>query len=150
MTLYYLESSALAKLFVEESGSTRMIGLVEPLTQAQKLVSSLAAIEVRSAIRRRERLREMSATDVADALTILDSEIACMTEQPVNSAVTETAKQALDQHPLRAMDALQLASCCVARATSGITDIVFVASDRELLSAAEAENFQTWNPEVSV
>jgi predicted nucleic acid-binding protein len=148
LTLYFLESSALAKLFVEESGSQRMIALVEPLAQAQKLVSSLGTIEVHSAIRRRERASELSPADAADAVGILTSEIALMTEQPFNPFVVETAKRMLDDYALRALDAIQLGSCWVARAASGITDVVFVASDHALLSAAASEGFQTFDPET--
>lgn len=146
MTLYFLESSALAKLFVEEKGSDRLIALVEPLAQVQKVVSSLGVVEVHSAIRRRERTGELSSTHASDALAILATEFALMTEQPVNSSVIETAKEMLDRHALRALDALQLASCRVARAVSGVTDIVFVASDQALVSAAESEGFPTFDP----
>ncbi|MGO9259438.1 MAG: type II toxin-antitoxin system VapC family toxin [Bryobacteraceae bacterium] len=146
MTLYFLESSALAKLFVEELGSDRLIALVEPLAPAQKLVSSLGAIEVHSAIRRRERAGDLSPAHAAEALALLAAESASMTEQPINTPVIETAKQMLDRHALRSLDAIQLASGWVARAASGITDIFFVASDRALLSAAQAEGFQIWDP----
>jgi len=56
----------LAKPFVQEQGSERLIALVEPLTHAQKLVSSLSGVEVHSAIRRRER-----AGDLSPALSLL-------------------------------------------------------------------------------
>ena len=147
MTHYFLESSALAKLFIAERGSDRVIDLVEPLSPPQKLVSSLGVVEVHSAIRRRERARDLTPAHADQALDGLAAECALMTEQPINSSVIEAAKQMLDQHALRALDSVQLASCWVGRITSGITDIVFVASDRALLDAAAAEGFQTLNPE---
>jgi len=147
LTLYFLESSALAKLFIAELGSDRLIALIEPLAAAQKLVSALGAVEVHSAIRRREREGDLSHNDADRALSILTAESASMTEQPINTPVIETAKQMLDRHRLRSLDAIQLASGWVARATAGVTDVVFVASDQTLLSAAEAEGFQVWNPE---
>ena len=70
-----------------------------------------------------------------------------MTELTLNSAVAETAKEMLDRHSLRALDAIQLASCWVGRITSGMTDIVFVASDHTLLAAAKTEGLQILNPE---
>ena len=147
MTFYFLESSALAKLFVAERGSDRMIELVEPLSQPQKLVSSLGVVEVHSAIRRRERAGDLTPAHAGEALAGLAAEFALMTEQTINSSVIEAAKQMLDRHGLRALDSVQLASCWVGRITSGITDIVFVASDQVLLDAAAAEGFQTFNPE---
>lgn len=148
MTLYFLESSALAKLFVAEPGSDRMIELLEPLAQPQKLISSLGPLEVRAAIRRRERAGDLSPQHASQALEALTSEAASMTEQMMNASVMEAAKQMLDRHALRTLDAVQLASCWVARFTTGITDIVFVASDRVLLQAAAAEGFPTLNPEA--
>ena len=146
MTFYFLESTALAKLFVQEKGSQEMIALVEPLSPPQKLISGLGVIEVHSAIRRRERMNELSSAQAIEALTILSEEAALMTEQPMNGSVVETARQMLDRHALRALDAIQLASCWMVRVASGITDIVFVASDRDLTAAADAEGFQTWDP----
>lgn len=146
MTFYFLESSALAKLFVQEQGSDQLIAVVERLSQPQKLVSTLAAVEVHSAIRRRQRAGDLAPTHAAEALGILAAELAEMTEQPVSAPVIETAKQMLDHHPLRALDAIQLASCWMVRAVSGITDIVFAASDEALLRAAAAEGFQILDP----
>jgi uncharacterized protein len=147
LTLYYLESSSLAKLFVRESGTDRLIALAETLIQAQKLVSSLSRVEVHSAVRRRERQGDLSPSDAREALEILAVEFAEMTEQPVTSSVIEVAQQMVDRHALRALDAVQLASCWAVRAASGISDIVFIASDSALLRAAVAEGLQTWNPE---
>ena len=146
MRLYFLESSALAKLFVQELGSARLIELVEPLTQPQKLISALAGLEVHSAIRRRERTRELTPAHAGEALKILTTELARMTEHPLNASVIETARRLLDRHPLRALDAVQLASCCTIRTVTNVSDIVFVASDELLLTAANAEGFQTVNP----
>lgn len=147
MTVYFLESSALAKLFVMEDGSRRMIDLVEPLAQAQKLLSSLGFVEVHSAIRRRERAGELTPANAAQAISIMSEEIPLMMEQTINPSVIETSKLLIDRHGLRALDAVQLASCHVARATTGITDLVFVASDKALLTAAQRENFEVLDPE---
>lgn len=149
MTLYFLESSGLAKLFIQEKGSDQLIALVEPLSQPQKLVSTLSAVEVYSAITRRQRAGELAPGHAAEALMVLAAELAEMTEQPVNTPVIETAKQMLDRHALRALDAIQLASCWTVRAISGITDIVFVASDEALLRAAVAEGFPVLDPAAS-
>jgi uncharacterized protein len=146
LTLYFLESSALAKLFVQEPGSERLIALVEPLTQEQKLVSSLSGVEVHSAIRRRERAGNLSPALARECLGVLAAELAQMIEQPINATVLDTAKQLIDRYPLRALDAIQLASCCTVRVVTGITDIVFIASDHALRAAAASERLQTIDP----
>jgi predicted nucleic acid-binding protein len=146
LTLYFIESSALAKLFVQEKGTEKLIALVEPLAGNQKLVSTLSRIEVRSAIRRRERAGDLSPAFAADALELLNAELDQTTEQPVNAVVIDAANQLIDRHPLRAMDSIQLASCCTIRAVIGISDIVFVSSDHALLAAAAAEGLQILDP----
>jgi predicted nucleic acid-binding protein len=62
----------------------------------------------------------------------------------------DTAREFIDRHPLRALDAIQLAACCSVRAVSGITDIVFIASDHALLAAAVLEGLQTMDPAAAL
>lgn len=147
MISYFLESSALAKLFVWEDGSDPLIRLVETLDDSRKLVSSLAPLEVRSAIRRRERAGEIQSADADDALDSLTVEALRMVEQPLTPSVVEMARYVLDHHWLRAMDALHLATCMVARDTLQVTDICFVSSDDALLVAAKSERFEIFNPQ---
>lgn len=148
MTLYFLESSALAKLFVQERGSQKLIQLIEPLAQAQKVVASVSVLEVHSAIRRRQRAGDIPPALATETLHLVVSEFAQMTEQPINAAVIDRGRELIDKHSLRALDALQLGACCTVRAVTGITDIVFVASDHALLAAAESEALQTMDPAV--
>lgn len=149
MTHYFLESSAFAKLFIAEAGSDALIDLMEQVADVYKLVSPLAFIEVRSAVRRRERLGDITAGDADYLLVRLSAEQLRLVEQPLNPSVLEMARSALDRHPLRALDALHLATCLVARDILGISSICFVSSDVELLEAAEAEDFETLDPTMA-
>jgi predicted nucleic acid-binding protein len=130
-----------------EDGSQAMIDLVESIAQPQKLLSSLGFVEVHSAIRRRERAGELTPAYADQAIGAMAAEIPLMMEQTINPSVIETSRLMIDRHALRALDAVQLASCHVARATIGFTDLVFVASDNALLAAAQKEDFAVWNPE---
>ena len=69
-----------------------------------------------------------------------------MVQQPLNPAVLEAARRALDRHELNATEALQLGSAQVAREMFQGMTIVFVASDGRLLEAAKAEKFEVLNP----
>jgi predicted nucleic acid-binding protein len=69
-----------------------------------------------------------------------------MIEQPVNPPVLEAASTLVERHYLRAMDAVQLGCAIVARELLAAPDMRFIASDKELLEAAQTEGFQTWNP----
>lgn len=87
-------------------------------------------------------------TESADALLAgLTTELADMTGLPVTADVIQLARELVDRHPLRALDALQLATCCSARLASGEENIViFVASDQRLLAAAREEGFEVLDP----
>lgn len=146
MTQYFLESSAFAKLFVLEQGSDSLILLLESVHDSQKQVSALASLEVRSAIRRREKMGDIRPSDATRALACLEAECAQIVEQPLTPAVVRTAKLVLDRYPLRTLDALHLATCIVIRDTHGFSDICFVSADEALLRAAEAEHFPILNP----
>lgn len=149
-TYYFFESSALVKLFVAEQGTDSMIRLIETTDDNRKLVSSVAPVEVRSAIRRRVRSGEIDSSDADLALIDLGSEMLRMVEQPVSPTVLELARQVIDRHFLRALDALHLATCLVARDNLRATDVCFVASDIELLKAAKVENLPILNPEGKI
>jgi predicted nucleic acid-binding protein len=146
LTCYFLESSAFAKLFILEQGSEPLILLLEKVDDPQKLVSALASLEVRSAIRRRQRAGDILPADANRALHNLDAEILRIVQQPVSPAVIDVAELVLDSHPLRAMDALHLATCVVMRDTLQVSDICFVSSDDSLLKAASVEQFPVLNP----
>jgi uncharacterized protein len=146
LTCYFLESSGFAKLFVLEQGSRPLILMLENVDDSQKLVSALASLEVRSAIRRRQRAGDILPADADSALVNLDAESIRIVEQPVGPAVIDVARLVLDSHPLRALDALHLATCIVMRDTLQVSDICFVSADDSLLKAASAEQFPTLNP----
>ena len=69
-----------------------------------------------------------------------------MVQQPLNPAVLEAARQALDRHELSSAEALQLGSAVVAREMFQGMEIVFVSADLRLLTAAKEERFETLNP----
>jgi len=146
LTSYFLESSAFAKLFVFEPGSDPLIRLLQGVDDSRKVVSALAPLEVRSAIRRRQRAGEILAADADQAIAGVEAEILRIVEQPISAAVIDVAKLVLDAHPLRAMDALHLASCIVMRDTLQMSDICFISADDALLKAAQFEQFPLLNP----
>ncbi|MGB6132567.1 MAG: type II toxin-antitoxin system VapC family toxin [Acidobacteriaceae bacterium] len=146
MTYYFLESSAFAKLFILEQGSDPLILLLDSVDDSHKLVSTLASLEIRSAIRRRERAGEIRRPLASQALAALEAEGTRIVEQPLSQAVVDAAKLVLDSHALRALDALHLGACIIIRNTLQVPDICFVSADDALLQAAEAERFPILNP----
>jgi predicted nucleic acid-binding protein len=146
LSCYFLESTAFAKLFVQEAGTDALIRLMEAVEDNRKLIAACAPLEVYAAIRRRERSGDISAEDATAALEILRLEAARMVQEPLNPAVLEAARQLLDRSSLRWPDALQLGAALVARDMYQSTEIVFVSASPQLLEAAKAEGFHALDP----
>jgi predicted nucleic acid-binding protein len=143
---YFLDSTAFAKLFVQEAGTDTLIRLMEGTEDNRKLISAGTPLEVYAALRRRERAGGISPADGDAARSILRLEAARMVQQPLNPAVLEAARQLLDRYDLRSGEALQLGAAVVAREMFQGIDIIFVSAEPMLLAAAKAEQFRTLDP----
>jgi predicted nucleic acid-binding protein len=146
VSCYFLESTAFAKLFVQEQGTDALIRLMEAVEDNRKLISASTPLEVYGAVRRRERSGAISPEDATAALEILRLEAARMVQQPLNPAVLEAARQLLDRTTLRWPDTLQLGAAMVAREMFQGAEIVFVSASPQLLEAAKAEGFRALDP----
>jgi len=111
-----------------------------------KVVSALAQIEARSAICRLRQEEAITPPEAELALDLLTNELRRIVEQPVNPPVLEAANTLIDRHYLRALDAVQLGCAIVARDLLAAPNMRFIASDKTLLDAAQAEGFDIWNP----
>ena len=145
MSCYFLDSTALIKLFVQTQGTQELIELMESTEDNRKLISAGTPLEVYAALKRRERTGDISPADSEAARHILRTEAARMVQQPLNPAVLEAARELIDRHELRSTEALQLGAACVAREMFHGMQIIFVSCETRLLDAAEAENFGTMN-----
>jgi uncharacterized protein len=146
VSCYFLESTAFAKLFVQEPGTDALIRLMESVEDNRKLIAASAPLEVYAAIRRQARAGGISPEDAASALEILRVEAARMVQEPLNPAVLEAARQLVDRTDLRWPDALQLGAAMVAREMFQGTEIIFVSASTHLLDAARSEGFNVLDP----
>jgi predicted nucleic acid-binding protein len=146
VSCYFLESTAFAKLFVQEPGTEALIRLMEAVEDNRKLIAASAPLEVYAAIRRRERAGGIGPADAMAALEILRMEAARMVQEPLNPAVLEAARQLIDRTQLRWPDALQLGAAIVAREMFQGTEIIFVSASQHLIEAAKAEGFNILDP----
>jgi predicted nucleic acid-binding protein len=111
------------------------------------VVSALARVEVPAALWRKHRLGELAAEDAAVLVEEFEWDWFGGAEQDVAFAVLRVtdailgeAARSVARHPLRAYDAIQLASALVARsADEDLTE--FACFDEALASAARAEGF---------
>ena len=150
MVVYYLDTSALVKLYVREPGTDRMLRLAGLAEGHTLVVLALARVEFRSAVRRRERAGDIPPESASELIGKLEDHWEKRyVIQPVTGAVMEEATALLDRQPLRAYDAVQLAGCLVLRATLGVGVPWFVCSDPELLETARAEGVSVLDPVAS-
>lgn len=146
MVTHFLDTSALAKLYVAEPGSERVSQLVLGAAPRSVAVSSLAAVEFRSAVRRRERTGEIASDQAATVPAQLEEHLRILfISQPVGDAVIEWAKDLIDRHLLRSYDAIQLASCLTLRELDADCGTM-VCSDLRLLEASNLEGLESLNP----
>lgn len=145
--MHFLDTSALVKVYVREPGSDAMVELTEQAAPGELIVSSLAEVEFAAALGSLERQRKLNA-QARHALLEQFRQGASwrFTHQPVGEPVLRVAVDLCERHPLRAYDAVQLASC-LAQAAKGVRPR-FVCSDRQLLKAAALEQLEVWNPET--
>lgn len=130
----YFDASALAKGYIEESGSD----IVRRFLEAPAATSRLSSVEVPSAIIRRAR-EAASGTEERDrALHAFDIDLADVMVVELTQDIATLANDILRRQPLRAADAVHLASCLWLGQQLG-ADISFVAFDARLNGAAVAE-----------
>jgi predicted nucleic acid-binding protein len=148
LSVYYLDTSALVKLYVREPGTEQMLRLADPAGGHALALLGLTRVEFRSAVRQRERAGDV-AHDIADNLIdSMDEHLAnFFLVQPLTDLVIEEAAALLDRHALKAYDAVQLAGCIMLRARLG-RHATFVCSDRQLVRAAEDEGMTVLDPSV--
>ena len=146
MASVYLDTSALIKLYIEEEGTARVIGVTEGADAHDVVILDIARVESRSAIRRRERESDISRAEANRILSRMEDDISSFfLVQPSSSAVLEEAARLVDRYSLRALDALQLAGCLVfQRDAPG--PVTFVCADAPLCRAAESERLAILNP----
>jgi uncharacterized protein len=138
-------------MFVNELASNSLRASMEPVDDTDKVISILAQVEATSAIQRRLRNRELSR----DAFQVAAAELIEIGTRwpriPLDELVIEIALGIIARHSLRSLDALQLASAIGVQQGLALLgdELLFIACDRRLLTAASAEDLAIWNPETS-
>jgi len=142
-----LETSALVKLYVLESGTERLLLLTDRSSGNRFAILSLSQVEFRSAIRRRERNGEIPASVANELLSAFKrhSETRFVT-QMVSDFVLDIAAALVDRYALRAFDAIQLAGYAALKDAAGSDAPIFVCSDQGLLAAAKLEGALVLDP----
>ncbi len=143
MSLAYLDTSALLKLCVLETGSDLAVAVWR---EADAVVTSrVADAEVRSVLASAERIGRIDAAPAAAARDRWAELWPELFKVEVDARLADRAADLCDRRPLRAGDALHLASALTLAEASP----VFVAWDRRLATAGRAEGLQVLPPALA-
>jgi predicted nucleic acid-binding protein len=147
---YFLDTSALAKLYRKEAGSDLVDGLFsEP--GSQHVISRLAIVAMESVFTMKARMGEIDQHCLLIARRRLAADLgrSRLLVASVNDDHFRRARQLLVEHgainALRTLDALQLSVALGLRRAGIVT--VFVAADQRLCRVATLEGFAVMNPE---
>jgi uncharacterized protein len=147
---YYADNSALVKRHIPEIGSQWIEQEFDAASGNKVISTKLSVVEVLSAMNRRKREASISTTDYTkfsnDFLAFVETEYEVA---ELSDAVLLEAQRLFENFPLRAGDAIQLASALLANAqlqSAKLPSLIFLASDARLLNAAQSEGLQTDNP----
>lgn len=147
MAFYYLETSALVKLYVYELGTERLLSLAVSEAGHRFAILSLAQIELRSAIRRRQRSGEILDHEADEVIeSFRQHSEGTFLIQPVSDSLLDIALALVDGYALRGFDAMQLAGYVLLRSISGNDEPIFICADKALLSAARNEGCSVLDP----
>lgn len=142
--MIFLDSSALVKCYIEETGSEKVRFLMNKADVVA--VSRLAYAETLSAIFRRRRSLLASDEEFAALIQNFRDDWELFHVLEMNSDALHFVDEVIEKHALRGADSIHLSTALwLKQATK--TAITFVASDNELLNAAKTARLKTLNPQ---
>lgn len=150
MTIYYLDTSALVKRYVNESGSEWLRAQLMAQPQPTVIIVDIGVVEMISALNRRRREKTLTLSEYQKIRDAFQSD--CLNEYSIINIVDNLvvqANQLLEAHPLRAYDAIHLAAAIVVNrqlVSNNFTPLTFVSADNQLNDAASIEGLLVDNP----
>jgi predicted nucleic acid-binding protein len=139
----YFDSSALVKRYVEETGTNSVKSILS--TGEEIATSKLTYPEILSALMRKNRAGEIAKKLLQDIVARFERDWYHILVLEFHNELLQIVKFLIEKHPIKAADAVHLSSALWLKLSSKI-DVTFVASDLNLLKAAQAEKLQIINP----
>jgi predicted nucleic acid-binding protein len=150
VSAYFLDTSALVKRYIDETGSVWLRANIDPVLRPFLVISQLLVVEVHSALNRRLREGTISQGDYTRTKHAFQDD--CQNEYnliPISEAIVDLACDLLERHPLRASDAIHLATALTSNrllSSHGLPAFTFLCADDRLINAATAERLAADNP----
>ncbi len=154
MTVYYADSSALVKRYVNEIGSAWVQAICEPAANHIIVLAHIGLAEIAAALGVKYR-QNVLTTDVRDGL-LRDLQRDGRDQYWLVDVEQNMVTDAIDlirRQKLRGYDAVHLACALFLEHTllqQGLPGLTLVSADQDLLTAAQAEGLLTDNPNLHV
>lgn len=135
---YYMDASAVVKLYIEEAGSERIREIV--FSESNNIfISKITAAEVAAAFSRRQRMKDITEENYGEVFAdfLLDYE-RLFAKSEVTDSVIAIAIELARRQFLRGYDSVQLASAITLN-TEINEGLTFISADVELNNAAKTE-----------
>lgn len=142
----YLDTSALIKRFVAERGSPLIQTIVT--REGPVATATIAYAEVYAGLTRKRREGRVPKADYTLACRQFERDWRAYVRVDLRDEVLGLARDLIQRHPLRAFDAIHLASALSLKRALG-EEITFAAADERLLRAAAAERLRALNVETA-
>ncbi len=140
MAYAYFDTSALIKRYVQEPGRRELMQL---LHKNHCVVSAVLPVEVRGALRRRMAEGTLDEKRIASVLKRFAADRAFWTFVEVSREVLASAETLSAAHPLRALDAIHVASAQLFATRIRASAFTFVSVDIRQTTAAAALGMNT-------
>ena len=149
MSVVYFDTSALVKRYLAETGSEWVRACLRGST-VRVFTSLLTAIEGVCTFSRRRREELLSPDEQRQVSATFDYDLTYRyTLVGLEPRTMDAARQMAERHPLRAYDAVQLATAWLLNQDlldSGQAPLTFVCADDRLIAMARTEGLLTENP----
>ena len=150
MTDLYLDTSAVTKRYVNEAGSAWVRRSSDPTSGNVCWISDLTRVELLAAIYGKSRAGQITLLEAQQAEAVFRNEVTTHYQIiPVTNAALIWAMRLVTRHPLRAYDAVQLATALEWQALQsayGPASLTFVSADLALNRVAATEGLAVDDP----
>ncbi len=146
MSVYFFDSSSMLKRYVAETGTNWVRTATLSSVGNEIFIAQITLVELAAAIARRKREKSISQRTAKASLLLIDRH--ARREWfviPLSGQIVKRAQDLSDTHPLRAYDAVQLASALEANTrliAANQPPLTFVCADTRLLTVATSEACQ--------
>jgi predicted nucleic acid-binding protein len=152
VAVYYFDTSALVKRYLQEDGTTWVRGITDPVLVQEIYIVRVTGPEMVAAFFLKARRGEITDSEAAAASVKFEFDFKNQYRiVEVTVTVAERAMRLARQHSLRGYDSVQLAAALelrIRRNREGSQPFTFISADNRLNASAQTEGLGTDNPNL--